>query len=31
MATVKALEQNGSRSGRPTKPMSIKRATITTE
>ena len=31
MAAVKALEQNGSRSGRPTKPMSIKRATITTE
>ena len=31
MATVKALEQYGSRSGRPTKPMSIKRATITTE
>jgi len=31
MATVKALEQNGSRSGRPTKPMSIKRATITAE
>jgi cyclophilin family peptidyl-prolyl cis-trans isomerase len=31
MATVKALEANGSRSGRPTKPMSIKRATITTE
>jgi cyclophilin family peptidyl-prolyl cis-trans isomerase len=31
MATVKALEQNGTRSGRPTKPMSIKRATITTE
>ena len=31
MATVKALEQNGSRTGRPTKPMSIKRATITTE
>jgi cyclophilin family peptidyl-prolyl cis-trans isomerase len=31
MATLKALEQNGSRSGRPTKPMSIKRATITAE
>ena len=30
-SAVKALEQYGSRSGRPTKPMSIKRATITTE